>query len=324
MKSFNNFVRHTNKITIKRATSSHVDCHGKLVFSKNCRANTIRDRYFLFCRFGVQTQTKTKFDWRRFRYFSAKLVCVISNQGHILPWIASGSVFYYFCFKHIGGIFFARALQCAKCETAHGFPSTAYSAHAASSDDKRSFVKRLILHYIPLLLRAAQLLCFFTPLLITYPLTYLGPSWFEVWLHVLYVAVEYSGATFIKLGQWASTRRDLFSKQVCDKFAHLHFQVCPHAWSHTASVLKEAYGDLWQEMLHLSDGQKPIGSGCIAQVYKGYISEELAGSKTCENNTLPLDKGLGNKKVSTLKDTLSKAKTNVIPVAIKVKMVSFF
>lgn len=87
-----------------------------------------------------------------------------------------------------------------------------------------------------------------------------------MWLRLLYVGVEHAGATFIKLCQWASTRRDLFSKEFCDVFSGLNYKVRPHAWSHTVDVLKQAYGENWRQMLHLSDRQKPIGSGCIAQV----------------------------------------------------------
>ncbi|KAK3774663.1 hypothetical protein RRG08_035090 [Elysia crispata] len=171
---------------------------------------------------------------------------------------------------------------------------------------------------VPLGLRAAQLVFLFTPMFLTYPLTYLGPQWFEVWLKVLYVAVEFSGATFIKLGQWASTRRDLFSKEVCDLFSNLHFQVQPHAWTHTAHILQEAYGELWQKMLHLVEGQSPVGSGCIAQVYRGYISRTLETATLKRDLPMNKEQNKNDNQVSLSNENISEAETNLIPVAIKV------
>uniref|UniRef100_A0A9L0K262 AarF domain containing kinase 2 n=1 Tax=Equus asinus TaxID=9793 RepID=A0A9L0K262_EQUAS len=79
----------------------------------------------------------------------------------------------------------------------------------------------LLLH-LRIWLRAGALLVKFFPLLLLYPLTYLAPSVSSLWLRLLLKATETSGPTYIKLGQWASTRRDLFSEAFCAQFSKLH------------------------------------------------------------------------------------------------------
>ncbi|XP_059141822.1 uncharacterized aarF domain-containing protein kinase 2-like [Physella acuta] len=162
-----------------------------------------------------------------------------------------------------------------------------------------------------LYLRAAHLICVFFPLLIGYPLIYLNPWLFNQWLKLLYMAVERLGATFIKLGQWASTRRDIFSKEFCDKFSNLHHRVHPHSWWHTEKSLERAYGKNWNEIITLDKKQEPIGSGCIGQVYKGFISSEFIPSSYVRDK-----KELSNKHIKA--DNANGRADAVFPVAIKI------
>ncbi|XP_008577979.1 PREDICTED: uncharacterized aarF domain-containing protein kinase 2 isoform X2 [Galeopterus variegatus] len=130
-------------------------------------------------------------------------------------------------------------------------------------------------------LRAGALLVKFFPLLLLYPLTYLAPSLSCLWLHLLLKATETSGPTYIKLGQWASTRRDLFSEAFCAQFSKLHVQVTPHPWTHTEHFLRQAFGEDWRSVLFFED-QEPVGSGCVAQVYKAF-----ANAAFLENHSIP-------------------------------------
>ncbi|XP_075809664.1 putative aarF domain-containing protein kinase 2 isoform X1 [Microtus pennsylvanicus] len=123
-------------------------------------------------------------------------------------------------------------------------------------------------------LRAGILLAKFFPLLFLYPLTYLAPGFSTLWLHLLLKATETSGPTYIKLGQWASTRHDLFSEAFCAQFSKLHVQVTPHPWAHTECLLQQAFGEDWGSLLFF-ETQEPVGSGCVAQVYKAFASTTL-------------------------------------------------
>uniref|UniRef100_A0A8C0BN77 AarF domain containing kinase 2 n=1 Tax=Buteo japonicus TaxID=224669 RepID=A0A8C0BN77_9AVES len=95
-------------------------------------------------------------------------------------------------------------------------------------------------------------------------------------------AAEAAGPTCVKLGQWASTRRDLFSEAFCDEFSKLHVEVSPHPWGHTDELLRKAFGEDWTGILKFQS-REPVGSGCVAQVYKAYADlTAIAGSQAKE------------------------------------------
>ncbi|RMC02883.1 hypothetical protein DUI87_20076 [Hirundo rustica rustica] len=102
------------------------------------------------------------------------------------------------------------------------------------------------------------------------------------WLRLLRRAAEAAGPTCVKLGQWASTRRDLFSEAFCDEFSKLHVEVSPHPWGHTDELLRKAFGEDWTGILKFPS-REPVGSGCVAQVYKAYADlAAIAGSRAEE------------------------------------------
>ncbi|XP_062859305.1 uncharacterized aarF domain-containing protein kinase 2 [Trichomycterus rosablanca] len=123
------------------------------------------------------------------------------------------------------------------------------------------------LFIIRLGVRALVLLLKFSPLMLLYPLSLLSKRWTSYWLGALLWVTETSGPTFIKLGQWASTRRDIFTQEFCDRFSRLHVKVIPHSWNHTKQCLKRAFGEGWRQ-LFIFDSKTPVGSGCVAQVYR--------------------------------------------------------
>lgn len=130
--------------------------------------------------------------------------------------------------------------------------------------------------------RACGLLLRFGPLLLLYPLSRLWPGTGARWLRLLRRAAEAAGPTCVKLGQWASTRRDLFSEAFCDEFSKLHVEVSPHPWGHTDELLRKAFGVDWMGILKFQS-REPVGSGCVAQVYKAYADlAAIAGSRAKE------------------------------------------
>ncbi|KAH8094397.1 kinase [Aureococcus anophagefferens] len=98
------------------------------------------------------------------------------------------------------------------------------------------------------------------------------------WRYAIW-AVETAGPTFVKLAQWASTRPDMFDAALCARFAVLHDATTPHAWAHTAEVMASAFGDDWARRVELE--QETIGSGCIAQVYRGFCDGRKVAVKVC-------------------------------------------
>ncbi|XP_010745404.3 uncharacterized aarF domain-containing protein kinase 2 [Larimichthys crocea] len=138
--------------------------------------------------------------------------------------------------------------------------------------DRKSLAKvqvHKVVFFLRLTLRALVLLLKFGPLLLLSPLTLVSDRLGSCWLEALLWVTETSGPTFIKLGQWASTRRDVFSQEFCERFSRLHVRVRPHSWTHTKQCLRRAFGDGWRRVLEF-ESKEPVGSGCVAQVYRGW------------------------------------------------------
>ena len=75
------------------------------------------------------------------------------------------------------------------------------------------------------LARLAWLLLLFSPAAAAAPLA-LGAGWNrQRWLALFRATLEAAGPAFIKWGQWAATRRDLFPPDFCAELARLHTQV---------------------------------------------------------------------------------------------------
>ncbi|XP_053321262.1 uncharacterized aarF domain-containing protein kinase 2 [Spea bombifrons] len=164
-------------------------------------------------------------------------------------------------FKHVASI--------ALCEKLHRNEAP---REMVVNFDHRNRPESLLskVNFIVLLgIRACILFLKFGPLLLVYPLTFLSTTLGTLWLKLLLKATESSGPACIKLGQWASTRRDLFSEEFCVLFSKLHVKVTPHPWDYTERCLRRAFGDDWGRLLRFQS-REPIGSGCVAQVYKAY------------------------------------------------------
>lgn len=56
----------------------------------------------------------------------------------------------------------------------------------------------------------------------------------------------------------------------------------PHPWGHTDELLRKAFGEDWTGILKFQS-REPVGSGCVAQVYKAYADlTAIAGSQAKE------------------------------------------
>ncbi|VDM61860.1 unnamed protein product [Angiostrongylus costaricensis] len=94
-----------------------------------------------------------------------------------------------------------------------------------------------------------------------------------------------SGPTFIKLGQWASTRRDIFSKEFCDRMSILHtksrrqqrFRECDRVFD---ELFGEGFAKNYKKDVFLYIEPYSIGSGCISQVIVVYASISAVTGRT--------------------------------------------
>lgn len=128
------------------------------------------------------------------------------------------------------------------------------------------------------------------------------------------------GPAFVKLGQWAATRRDLFPVHVCNRFAKLHDTARVHDWTYTHQALMDAFGSDYEErglvvsrnnngisnsnnITHTEDEDEEegklvarrlantnnnhgiLGSGCAAQVHIGTLHNTTVAVKVLHPHT---------------------------------------
>ncbi|KAM0745758.1 ABC1-domain-containing protein [Meredithblackwellia eburnea MCA 4105] len=94
------------------------------------------------------------------------------------------------------------------------------------------------------------------------------------WYRFLVHQMELAGPTFIKLGQWAGSRTDLFPASLCILFGKLHSNGNPHSFRYTKRVIERAFGRKFEEIF-LEFKEKPMGIGAIAQVYKAILNPDI-------------------------------------------------
>jgi len=112
-----------------------------------------------------------------------------------------------------------------------------------------------------------------SPLLVLMPLSNISTTAKDLsWKYARW-GIEQAGPTWIKLCQWATTRQDLFSPEFCEYFGKLRDETKGHSWADTQKTLEE---DLGIAQGALEFDKTPIGSGCIAQVYRGHLTKPTA------------------------------------------------
>ncbi len=134
--------------------------------------------------------------------------------------------------------------------------------------------------------RLANLALLASPLAILAPVAYLSGSDSKVtgftWDYAVW-SVEKAGPTFIKLIQWATTRNDLFPEDFVRHFSKLQDNTRGHSWNQSEKIMSKSLGEDYHEWFDFESGDgkfrrndkiSPIGSGCIAQVYKAKLKKD--------------------------------------------------
>lgn len=90
---------------------------------------------------------------------------------------------------------------------------------------------------------------------------------------ILARCLEQCGPTFVKLGQWLASRRDLLSDAACQRLAQLHLDVKSSFSVEEQKLLERCK----QEGLPMRsiDCSAPLGAGCVAQVYHGETKDGI-------------------------------------------------
>ncbi|AEO64489.1 uncharacterized protein THITE_2110665 [Thermothielavioides terrestris NRRL 8126] len=132
--------------------------------------------------------------------------------------------------------------------------------------------------------RFLQLFAIFVPVILTVPAIWIGRRRPERdnersgtlwWYGFLVQAMEWAGPAFIKLGQWAASRSDIFPSELCDLMSKLHANAPAHSLHATKRIVQEAFGGRDFDDIFDEFDERPLGVGAIAQVYKAKLKPDL-------------------------------------------------
>lgn len=144
----------------------------------------------------------------------------------------------------------------------------------ASAQDGHVFLTSLILSMlegISLLLRALYLAVLFAPTIAMAPFAdSFGPEFRKLWLRAVHRTLERAGPAFIKWGQWAATRPDLFPRDLCIELAKLQTKAPEHSFDYTKKTIERAFGHKISEIFDDFE-EEPVASGSIAQVHRASL-----------------------------------------------------
>ena len=133
--------------------------------------------------------------------------------------------------------------------------------------------------------RFLHLVAIFVPAIITVPVIWLGKRQPDrdnertgtlLWYNLLVNAMELAGPAFIKLGQWAASRTDIFPTEMCEIMSKLHSNAPAHSMHATKKTVEAAFNGRKFEDIFEEFDEKPLGVGAIAQVYKAKLKPDLA------------------------------------------------
>ncbi|KAJ5273973.1 hypothetical protein N7478_009098 [Penicillium angulare] len=135
--------------------------------------------------------------------------------------------------------------------------------------------------------RFLHLFVIFMPVIVTVPMIWVGRAlesnngaqWGTIWWYRFLVkAMERAGPAFIKLGQWAASRTDIFPPEMCTVMSSLHSNAPAHSLRDTKRIIRKAFNGLPFEDIFEEFEEEPLGVGAIAQVYKAKLKPSLATS----------------------------------------------
>ncbi|TVY57160.1 ABC1 family protein, partial [Lachnellula suecica] len=133
--------------------------------------------------------------------------------------------------------------------------------------------------------RFLHLVVIFVPVIVTIPVIWIGirkkdkdneRSGTLWWYWFLVKSMERAGPAFIKLGQWAASRTDIFPTQMCEVMSQLHSNAPAHSLHNTKRIISRAFDGRPFEEIFEEFEERPLGVGAIAQVYRAKLNADLA------------------------------------------------
>ncbi|KAF2147760.1 ABC1-domain-containing protein [Myriangium duriaei CBS 260.36] len=149
------------------------------------------------------------------------------------------------------------------------------------------FLDTYVIEPIATAIRLGHLIIIFVPVIITIPAIWIGARCKDKdneragtlwWYGFLVRSMERAGAAFIKLGQWAASRTDIFPTQLCMIMSALHSNAPAHSLKVSKKTIERAFGMKFEDIFDEFQ-EKPLGVGAIAQVYKAKLKPDLVVSE---------------------------------------------
>lgn len=134
-----------------------------------------------------------------------------------------------------------------------------------------------LLELVLLVIRATYLAVLFTPAIVLAPFAdSFGPKFRKRWISLVHFSLEHGGAAFIKWGQWAAARPDLFPRDLCAQLTKLHSKAPAHKFSQTKQIIEGAFGRRLDEIFEDFE-EEPVASGSIAQIHRAVLRFRYPG-----------------------------------------------
>ncbi|KAG8364993.1 hypothetical protein BUALT_Bualt18G0056500 [Buddleja alternifolia] len=128
-----------------------------------------------------------------------------------------------------------------------------------------------LLEGLILVLRAMYLAILFSPCIVLAPFAdSFGIEFRKSWLRIVRVTLEKAGPAFIKWGQWAAARPDLFPNDLCNELSELHSKAPAHTFAYTKKTIEKAFGRKLPEIFDKFE-EEPVASGSVAQVHRATL-----------------------------------------------------
>eukprot|EP00761_Pharyngomonas_kirbyi_P000607 gb/GECH01000607.1/.p1 GENE.gb/GECH01000607.1/~~gb/GECH01000607.1/.p1 ORF type:complete len:637 (+),score=136.25 gb/GECH01000607.1/:1-1911(+) len=151
--------------------------------------------------------------------------------------------------------------------------STLINQMADDRTRSENLVWRLVFNsyeYSRIVLRTVRMTLQVLPAILLLPICYLSPQLWPVFYRVAALTLRYGGPCFIKLGQWAATRPDLFDPDFCTELSKLHSKAPVHSMWYTRKIIEEEYSNSLENIFSRFD-ETPIASGAIAQIHRAKL-----------------------------------------------------
>lgn len=169
------------------------------------------------------------------------------------------------------------------CADSSYYPSrNTVHMHAEDGHAYLIYLLSAVLEVFHLLLRTFYLTILFSPSIVMAPFAdTFGTKFRKFWLQIVHRTLEQAGPAFIKWGQWAATRPDLFPSDLCAELAKLHSNAPEHSFAYTKRTVEKAFGRKLTEIFERFE-EIPIASGSIAQVHRASLRFRYPGKKTAK------------------------------------------